>query len=89
MDPRLPADFLRRKKRGFNPPLRHWLRSDLAPRMDGLGSRLERLTGGQLVAGRVDAFAEHYRSHAERAAEQVLQLLILDSSLAQLSALRR
>jgi hypothetical protein len=30
---------------------------------------------------------EHYRRDAERAAEQVLQLLVLDSSLAQLSAL--
>ena len=89
MDRRLPADFLQRKKRGFNPPLREWLRSDLAPRMGGLGARLERLTGGQLAARPVDAFVEHYRRGAERAAEQVLQLLILDSSLGQLSALRR
>jgi asparagine synthase (glutamine-hydrolysing) len=89
IDPRLPADFFQRKKRGFNPPLREWLRVKLADRFDGLGARLQDLTAGQLSAGRVDAFARHYYlGPAEHAAEQVLQLLILDESLAQLTAIR-
>jgi asparagine synthase (glutamine-hydrolysing) len=88
IDPRLPADFFQRKKRGFNPPLREWLRVKLADRFDGLGTRLQDLTAGQLSAGRVDAFARHYLGPAEHAAEQVLQLLILDESLRQLAALR-
>jgi len=33
----------------------------------------------------VDAFVHHYLGGAEHAAEQVLQLLILDESLAQLA----
>jgi asparagine synthase (glutamine-hydrolysing) len=89
LDERLPEDFLLRKKRGFNPPLRQWLRADLAPRMDGLGERLQRATGGQLAAAPLDAFVGHYRRGAEHAAEQLLQLLILDASLAQLAALRQ
>ena len=86
LDSRLPSDFLRRKKRGFNPPLRRWLREELRPRFDGLGERLEHLTGNQLKRSSVDAFARHYLERAEPLAEQVLQLLILDESLAQLSA---
>jgi asparagine synthase (glutamine-hydrolysing) len=86
LDPRLPGDFVRRKKRGFNPPLGRWLREDLAGRFAGLGERLQALTGGQLAAGPVDAFARHYLERAEPLAEQVLQLLILDESLAQLRA---
>jgi asparagine synthase (glutamine-hydrolysing) len=84
LDPRLPADFLRRKKRGFNPPLRGWLRAELAPRFDGLGARLQDLSGGQLACAAVDAFARRYLDGIEPLAEQVLQLLILDESLAQL-----
>jgi asparagine synthase (glutamine-hydrolysing) len=86
IDPRLPADFFHRKKRGFNPPLREWLRVKLADRLDGLGSRLQRLTASHLAATPVDTFVRHYLGGAEHAAEQVLQLLILDESLAQLSA---
>ena len=86
LDPRLPGDFLRRKKRGFNPPLKRWLREELAGRFDGLGERLQALTGGQLARKPVDAFARHYLERAEPLAEQVLQLLILDESLAQLRA---
>ena len=85
IDQRLPADFFHRKKRGFNPPLRDWLRVKLADRLDGLGARLQRLSAGQLAAGSVDAFIHHYLGGAEHAAEQVLQLLILDESLAQLA----
>ena len=86
LDQRLPADFLRRKKRGFNPPLRRWLREELAARFDGLGERLEQHTVNQLKREPVDAFVRHYRKGAEPLAEQVLQLLILDESLAQLAA---
>jgi len=87
LDPRLPGDYYRRKKRGFNPPLTKWLRGALAPRLDGLGARLQHSTGGQLAAGAVDAFVSHHRRGAEHTAEQLLQLLMLDESLAQLSAL--
>lgn len=86
LDSRLPADFFERKKRGFNPPLRDWLRVQLAKRLPGLGARLEHASSGQLAARRVDAFVAHYAGGAERAAEQVLQLLVLDESLAQLAA---
>jgi asparagine synthase (glutamine-hydrolysing) len=85
MDPRLPSDLFSRKKRGFNPPLRDWLRGGLAQRFDGVGRRLQDATAGQLVARPVDAFVQHYAAGAEPLAEQVLQLLILDESLAQLS----
>ncbi|OQS43746.1 asparagine synthase (glutamine-hydrolyzing) [Chromobacterium haemolyticum] len=85
--PALPADFFQRKKRGFNPPLSGWLKTSLAPRMDGLGERLARLSRGQLDAAAVDAFAAAYRNGAEHLAEQMLQLLILDESLRQLSLL--
>ena len=89
MDPRLPAGYFDRKKRGFNPPLREWLRVKLADRLEGLGARLEHSSAGQLPARPVDAFLSYYRKGAEHAAEQVLQLLILDESLAQLGAVQR
>jgi asparagine synthase (glutamine-hydrolysing) len=85
VDPRLPRDLFERKKRGFNPPLRDWLRK-LAPRLDGLGGRLESLTDAQLAGTRLDLFVDAYRKGEERLAEQVLQLLILDESLRQLKA---
>jgi asparagine synthase (glutamine-hydrolysing) len=84
IDPRLPAGFLHRKKRGFNPPLKQWLRADLAERFSGLGARLQHSSAGQLAPGPVDAFVRHYLGGAEHLAEQVLQLLILDESLIQL-----
>ena len=86
LDPRLPSDFLHRKKRGFNPPLKRWLREELGGRFEGLGERLDDLTGGQLVRGPVEAFVRRYRDGAEHLAEHALQLLILDESLAQLRA---
>ena len=89
MDARLPADFFERKKRGFNPPLRGWLREDLAARFDGLGARLRGSSNGQLDAAAVDAFVGRYRAGDEPLAEQVLQLLILDESLAQLARAAR
>jgi asparagine synthase (glutamine-hydrolysing) len=78
-----------RKKRGFNPPLKHWLRTDLSSRIPGLGARLQEITNGQLDAERVDSFAASYVGGDERLAEQLLQLLILDESLAQLHAINR
>ncbi len=86
VDPRLPRDLFERKKRGFNPPLRDWLRVSLAERLEGLGSRLARLSCGQLAGERIDAFVRLYRGGGERFAEQVLQLLILDESLDQLAS---
>ncbi len=76
-----------RKKRGFNPPLQGWLEGDLAARLPGLGSRLAALTSGQLAAARVDAFVSAWRDGATGLGEQLLQLVILDESLAQLAAL--
>jgi len=76
-----------RKKRGFNPPLAGWLDGDLAPRLEGLGARLNATTSGQLDAARVDAYVAAYRNGGTRLAEQILQLLLLDESLAQLAAL--
>jgi asparagine synthase (glutamine-hydrolysing) len=77
-----------RKKRGFNPPLAVWLREDLGERLAGIGGRLSALTGGQISAPAADRFVAHYRAGAERLAEQVLQLVILDESLRQLRELR-
>ncbi len=78
---------LGRKKRGFNPPLTGWLEGDLAPRLAGLGQRLGAATRGQLAAAGVDAFVATWRGRRPGLAEQVLQLVILDESLAQLAAL--
>jgi asparagine synthase (glutamine-hydrolysing) len=78
---------LTRKKRGFNPPVAGWLEGDLAPRLAGLGARLAALTSGQLAAARVDAYIAAWRGGGARLGEQVLQLVLLDESLAQLAAL--
>jgi asparagine synthase (glutamine-hydrolysing) len=50
---------------------------------------LQEITNGQLDAERVDSFAASYIGGDERLAEQLLQLLILDESLAQLHAINR
>jgi asparagine synthase (glutamine-hydrolysing) len=76
-----------RKKRGFNPPLAGWLEGDLAPRLPGMGARLERLSNGLVRGERVDAFVAAWRGGSRGFAEQVLQLVLLDASLAQLAAL--
>ena len=76
-----------RAKRGFNPPLDRWLGEDLAARLDGLGTRLSDASGGQLEAAGVDRFVAAYRSGSRRLAEQVLQLVVLETSLAQIGAL--
>ena len=61
---------------------------DLAPRLPGLGQRLAGLTGGLLDARRVDGFAAAWKERPGLG-EQLLQLLILDESLAQIAALAR
>ena len=75
------------KKRGFNPPLRHWLQTDLAGRFADLGQRLQDESDGQLRAAAVNEMAARYRGGAHHLAEQLLQLLILDESLRQLRTL--
>ncbi len=77
-------DLFNIKKRGFNPPLQPWLKEDLHERFAGLGQRLQALTQGQINAERVERFIAEYRNRPALA-EQVLQLLILDASLSQLS----
>jgi asparagine synthase (glutamine-hydrolysing) len=81
-------DPFTQKKRGFNPPLAGWLEGDLSPRLPGLGERLAALTAGQLAGERVDAFTAAWRRRPGLA-EQLLQLVVLDESLAQLAALGR
>ena len=81
-------DPFAQKKRGFNPPIAGWLHGDLAPRLPGLGQRLAGLTGGLLDARRVDGFAAAWKERPGLG-EQLLQLLILDESLAQIAALAR
>lgn len=86
--PLLPPDLAQSlfgaPKCGFNPPLRRWLREDLADRLDGLALRLANASDGALDADRLDAFLSLYRAGDEALAEGVLQLLILDESLRQL-----
>ncbi|MGV0999481.1 MAG: asparagine synthase (glutamine-hydrolyzing) [Fluviibacter sp.] len=74
------------KKRGFNPPLQPWLREDLKERFPGLGQRLSELTHGQISAQRTEGLVAEY-AHRPALAEQVLQLVILEASLAQLAQL--
>ena len=86
-DPCSRLGLFKRKKRGFNPPLRHWLQADLRGRFAGLGERLATTTSGQLDASSVDAMVACYQTGANHLAEQMLQLLILDEALHQLDAL--
>jgi asparagine synthase (glutamine-hydrolysing) len=81
-------DPFAQKKRGFNPPIAGWLHGDLAPRLPGLGQRLAGLTGGLLDPRRVDGFVAAWKKRPALG-EQLLQLLILDESLAQIAALAR
>ena len=55
--------------------------------MPGLGGRLAKLSGGLLDASRVDLFVAAWRDGRSGFAEQVLQLVLLDESLAQLAEL--
>ena len=82
-------DSLTRAKRGFNPPIEGWLKTDLAPRLGGLGERLQDATSGQLSRHSIDALIATWASGQKRFVEQVLQLVILDESLSQLAKLAR
>ena len=82
-------DLYSRKKRGFNPPLKPWLRGALRSRFAGLGTRLQALTDGMLSGEAVDEMGNAYVSGDESLAEGLLQLLILDESLGQLDGLRK
>ena len=78
--------FFERKKMGFNPPVQTLLQS-LRPRLAGLAERLAANTDGQLSAGALAQAVDAWGT--ERGyGEQLLQLLILDESLAQLVAWR-
>jgi asparagine synthase (glutamine-hydrolysing) len=79
------TDALHRKKRGFNPPLKQWLRSDLSGRLDELGPRLSQRSKYQLDTTAVREVVSRYRGGEEHFAEQLLQLAILDESLGQLA----
>jgi asparagine synthase (glutamine-hydrolysing) len=90
-EPAMPGlrelNLFERKKKGFNPPLSTWLRDDLRERIDGLGGRLNTVTGGQIDADCVDGMVRLYRGGNKHLAEQVLQLLLLEISLQQLKAI--
>lgn len=74
------------KKRGFNPPIRSWLRQELRARLDGLGTRLGAATNAQLDGAHAQALIDRFLAGEGARAEQVLQLLILETSLKQLLA---
>src|SRR5574343_1916516 len=80
-------DLFNRKKRGSNPPLKPWLQQDLKARLPQLGQRLQQLTKGQLQADRVDHMVKTY-AQRPALAEHVLQLVVLEASLSQLSQLK-
>lgn len=79
-------DLFNAPKRGFNPPIADWLASSLRPRLTGLGALLEHLTGGQLSGARCEALIGRFLNGRRQDAEQVLQLLLLATSLRQLRA---
>lgn len=89
LDPIGGREVFARKKRGFNPPLHPWLKGELAERFNGLGERLAAQTGHLLEETPISGFVERYRAGDGALAEGVLQLLLLDESLAQLDGLRR
>ena len=88
LEPLAELQLFKRKKRGFNPPLKPWLRGALSARFDGLGARLCSVTQGFLSDAGISATIDAYRAGEESLAEGVLQLLILDESLMQLDGLR-
>jgi asparagine synthase (glutamine-hydrolysing) len=73
------------KKRGFNPPLAGWLRGELRARLDWLGHRLHEASGEQLDGMHIDQLVAAFLGGRDEFAEQVLQLLVLDVSLQQLT----
>ena len=69
------------KKKGFNPPLTHWLKDSWKARYPGLGTRLSSKTKGLICADGADKLISSYLDGRESLAERVLQLLILDRVL--------
>jgi len=88
LEPLSDLELFTRKKRGFNPPLKPWLRGALSARFEGLGRRLDSVTNGLLSSAAVTKMIDAYNAGEEPLAEGVLQLLILDESLMQLDGLR-
>jgi hypothetical protein len=72
------------EKRGFNPPLANWLRGPLRERLSGLPGRLQSATNGQIPSERAQALLRGFNDWAKATAEQVLQLLMLETALRQL-----
>lgn len=77
--------ILKRKKRGFNPPLDDWIRNDFIDRIHNMGHRLNKNTGGQLSVHSCNSLVKNYLSGANFLAEQIIQLVMLDESLQQLT----
>ena len=82
-----PLKIFGLKKRGFNPPLDQWIGNDLSRRFGGLGHRLENATHGQISSTAVDRYCKRFIGAINAPAEQLLQLVMLDESLAQLGAI--
>jgi len=82
------STIIKRKKRGFNPPLEKWLNQDLVERFDGLDNRLDTLTNGQLSSTSCRKLINSFLDGKDYLAEQALQLLMLDESLMQLQDLQ-
>ena len=80
------TEAFEQKKRGFNPPVGQWLKNELRGRLDGIGARLQQSTGGQIDAARTQQLVDAFLAGNDARAEQVLQLLILDTSLTQLGS---
>ena len=73
-----------RKKRGFNPPLHHWLTNDLAERRATVATSLAAHTADQIDPARVRTMIAAYDG-TPALAEQVLSLLMLDECLRQMA----
>jgi asparagine synthase (glutamine-hydrolysing) len=72
------------KKRGFNPPLSHWLLNCWKERYQGLGDRLHTSSNGIMNSAGINHIITQYLGGQNKLAEQVLQLLILDETLQEL-----
>ena len=82
-------DLFSAKKKGFNPPLDSWLKTDLSDRLDDMPANLEKLTDGQIRGNAAKQLLIYYRRGKSRYAEQIFQLLVLEMSLNQLDNLRK
>ena len=72
---------LKLKKKGFNPPLTHWLKVSWKNRYAGLGERLSEKTEGLICSNGTNDLVKEYLDGKNSLAERVLQLLILDRIL--------